>query len=188
MKEVFRVSVADTVKLNNKLQKFNEEDWSEQYSDEIFDKMYDNGYDLSEAVDYDVDDNSITFYFLSDKHAVACVIEESDRKYPMRAEESFIGSTVFWDKVSECGFSDKLEGTVEFEIIKVIHNDMDNAVIYDLRKLTTEGGKHEEIDLDDDYIIECVKKNKDEDDDDGFILGDRELSGESAMVLDNDEE
>ena len=95
MREVFRISVADSVTLVNKLKKFNCEDWTETYSDEIFDKMDDNGYDLSESVDYDINDDSIKFYFITDKHKTVSVME-TDRNYTMRAEEQFIARGAYF--------------------------------------------------------------------------------------------
>ena len=178
MKELFRITIADTVTLNDKLKKFDSEDWAEQYSDEIFDKMYDSGYDLSESVDYDMAEKSITFYFLTSNTVNLCEID-SDRRYPMRADEMFIGSLKFEEEIKKSEYADIFAERESLEITNVTHDDMEERVIYDIRKLTNKGGKHEDIELTDEYIIECIKKN----DDDGVVLGSNELSGGMAMEL-----
>lgn len=183
MKEVFRISIADSVVLMNKLDKFNIESWSEDYSDEIFDKLYDNGYDLSESVDFDVSDDKVVFYFLTNEYKK--VYEQvSNRICPMRVNEFFIGSTDFCNGVDKSGYGELFKLNESLEIVNVTHDDIDNSVVYDLRKLTTEGGKHDTFVFTDEYLVECIKNNDDEDYRSRFPrLGEGELSGESAIEL-----
>lgn len=183
MKEVFKISVADSVDLVNKLDKFNIESWSEDYSDEIFDKLYDNGYDLSESVDFDLKDDKVTFYFLTNDSVKVCEMD-SDRGYVMRVGDMFIGSVEFNAEVKKNGYGELFDFNTSTEIVSVTHDDLSNSVVYELRRLTTNGGKHETFDFTDEYLVECIKNNDDEDYRSRFtVLGERNLSGESSIEL-----